>query len=222
MLTLPRGSKIARSRALALQWVKGFHAADPARISEHALAEGGSPHDDVREQRLGRAINGYDAVPQWIGRDVLDRVRFGSVVTRIQWEPGGVRVEIRQPNGESMSAVEARAAIVTLPLGVFARSLASPGSVIFDPPLDAIEEKSAALAGMEMGAVLRVILHLREPFWASTEQFARRAKNQRSRSPGPFSTRQIQTFRSGGRATQCGRQRSSLGVAGRRLESSAP
>lgn len=175
--TLPHGSKIARSRALALQWVKGFHAADPARVSEHALAEGGSPHDDAREQRLGRAINGYDAVPQWIARDVIDRVRFGSVVTGIQWEPGGVRIEIREPNGESKSAVEARAAIVTLPLGVLRAIPGEPGSVMFDPPLDAIEEKSAALAGMEMGAVLRVILHTREAFWTS-EHFARRAKSQ--------------------------------------------
>lgn len=175
--TLPRGSTIARSRALALQWVKGFHAADPARVSEHALADGGSPHEDVREQRLARALGGYDAVPRWIAKDIVDRVRFGSVVTGIQWEPGGVCVQLRAPSGESRSAVDARAAIVTLPLGVLQALPGEPGSVTFAPALDSLREKVSALEGMEMGTVLRVILHLREPFW-TTGHFARRAKSQ--------------------------------------------
>src|SRR5205814_3622144 len=41
--TRPGGARLAHARSLALQYVKGFHAADPARVSERALAEGGSP-----------------------------------------------------------------------------------------------------------------------------------------------------------------------------------
>ena len=66
------------------KWVKGFHASDPARVSEHALAEGGSPHDDVREQRLGRAIDGYDAVPRWIAKDVVEATLWRSGIGREQ------------------------------------------------------------------------------------------------------------------------------------------
>jgi hypothetical protein len=31
-------------------------------VSERALAEGGSPGDDVRERRIGRVIDGYDTL----------------------------------------------------------------------------------------------------------------------------------------------------------------
>ena len=57
-----------RARTVALQWIKGFQAADPSRVSERAMAEGGSPGDDVRERRIGRILEGYDQVPRWIAR----------------------------------------------------------------------------------------------------------------------------------------------------------
>ena len=173
--TKPGGARQARARTLALQFVEGFHAADPARISEHALADGGSPDDDVREQRIGRVLGGYDAIARWIARDVGDRIRFGAVVTRVNWEPGAVRIDVQDASGSSASAVEARAAIVALPLGVLQAPPSEPGAVVFDPPLDG--QIASALGGMTMGAVVRVVLRLREPFWAD-ERFARRMKSQ--------------------------------------------
>jgi monoamine oxidase len=165
-----------RARSFALQWVENFHAADPARVSERALAEGGSPGDDVRERRLGRVLGGYDAVARWIGRGIADHIRFGTVVTGVQWEEGAVRIETRQPSGTS-SGLAARAVIVALPLGVLVARPGEPGAVAFDPPLARDSTKAAALEGMTMGAVARVTLRLREPFWASS-RFARRAKDQ--------------------------------------------
>ena len=52
--TKPGGRRLALERRLALQFVEGFHAADPSRISEQALSDGGSPGDDVRERRIGQ------------------------------------------------------------------------------------------------------------------------------------------------------------------------
>jgi monoamine oxidase len=172
-----RGRRYARARALALQWVTGFQAADPANASERALAEGGSPGDAVRERRLGRIVSGYDHIPLWIGRNVLDRVRFGAIVTRVLWSAGQVRIEMCEPSGSSGAAVEARAAIITLPVGVLQAPPPEPGTVQFDPPLDLDRGKAAALAGLEMGAVVRVVLRLDEPFWMS-DRFARRAGSQ--------------------------------------------
>src|SRR5439155_8528246 len=43
----PGGRSAAEARALALQFVEGFHAADARLISAKALADGGSPGDDV-------------------------------------------------------------------------------------------------------------------------------------------------------------------------------
>ncbi|HET7199396.1 MAG TPA: FAD-dependent oxidoreductase, partial [Burkholderiales bacterium] len=79
----PGGKRLANARRLALQWVEGFHAADPSLISAVALAEGGSPGDDQRERRLGRILDGYDTVPRWIARDLTDRIRLGAVVTAV-------------------------------------------------------------------------------------------------------------------------------------------
>ena len=165
-----------RARSFALQWVENFHAADPARVSERALAEGGSPGDDVRERRLGRILGGYDAVARWIGRGIADRIRLGTVVTGVQWEAGAVRIETRQPSG-TPSELAARAVIVALPLGVLHADPGDAGAVVFDPPLARDSTKAAALAGMTMGAVARLTLRLREPFWESS-RFARRAKDQ--------------------------------------------
>jgi len=175
--TRPGGARLARARWLALQYVKGFHAADPARVSERALADGGSPGDDARERRIGRMLAGYDAVPTWIARDIGNRIRLGSVVTAIHWQPGAVHVDVRQPAGDSVTALDARAVIITVPLGVLQASLGEPGAITFDPSLDVESTKSEALRGIEMGVVTRLTLHVREPFWTS-ERFMRRAKSQ--------------------------------------------
>ncbi|MBK5186884.1 MAG: FAD-dependent oxidoreductase, partial [Gemmatimonadaceae bacterium] len=45
----PGGRRFARDRALAREFVENFHAADTLRISERALAKGGSPHGDAAE-----------------------------------------------------------------------------------------------------------------------------------------------------------------------------
>ena len=164
------------ARSFALQWVENFHAADPARASERALAEGGSPGDDVRERRLGRVLGGYDGVASWIGRGIGDRIRLGSVVTAVRWSDSAVRIETSQPSG-APSSLEARAALITLPLGVLHAGPGEPGAVVFDPPLASDSTKASALEGMTMGAVARITLRLREPFWTSN-RFARRAKDQ--------------------------------------------
>ena len=173
--TRPGGARLAHARALALRYVRGFHAADPERISERALAEGGSPGGDARERRIGRVLAGYDSVPTWIGRDFTSRIRLGAVVSAISWRPGAVNVDIRQPTGDSVTALDARAVIITVPLGVLQAPAGEPGAIAFDPPLE--RSKQEALRGMELGAVTRLTLHVREAFWTS-ERFMRRAKSQ--------------------------------------------
>lgn len=175
--TRPGGARLARARTLALQWVTGFHAADPARVSERALAEGGSPGDDVRERRIGRFRDGYDQVPQWIGREIASRVRFGAVVSAVRWQRGAVSLDVRQSNGESVTALDARAAIITVPIGVLNAPPGEPGAIVFEPSLGRDRVKSEALRGMDMGAVMRATIAVRDPFWTS-ERFMRRARSQ--------------------------------------------
>ncbi len=162
--TKPGGRRLAQDRTLAAQYVEGFHGADLARISERALADGGSPGDDVREQRAGRVLDGYDRVIDYLAAPLGDRVRTSAIVTRVRWAPGNVAVEVRHPDGRARPSVTAAAAIITLPIGVLNAAHGDVGSVEFEPDLRA---KKPLLDRMTMASVVRIVLRLSERFWAS-------------------------------------------------------
>jgi monoamine oxidase len=168
---LARNTSIDKEdRALALQYVQGFHAANPAIISERALAEGGSPRGDVRERRIGRLMNGYSSFVSTLASDVRSRIRLRTVARAIEWSPGSVRV--RLTNGE---VVRGRAVIVSVPIGVLAAQEGERGAITFDPPLPA---KESAVASMSMGNVMKISLRFDEPWWMTT-QFASLAGDDR-------------------------------------------
>ena len=163
----------AADRALARQFVEGFHAADPELISELALAEGGSPRDDVRERRIGRVAEGYGAVARALAAPVLDRVQLGRVVTAIRWSRGSVEVASRDASGMSAASITADAAVITVPLGVL-KTDASAGAIRFDPVVPQLEEATR----LEMGYVAKVVLQFDEPFWVD-RAFSKRVADER-------------------------------------------
>lgn len=156
LATKPGGRKFARDRTLAREYVENFHAADPLRISERALAEGGSPHGDVNEQRIGRLLDGYDHVPGWLSRKPHDAVRLRTVVRAIEWEPGAVHLDT------SKGSFAAKAAILTLPIGVLQARPGDAGAVSIHP---AIAKHEEALSLVTTGPVTRMVLLFREEFW---------------------------------------------------------
>jgi len=168
----PGGPRLARERALARQFVTGFHAADVRRIGERALADGGSPGDDPQEQRMRRVLAGYDGVTRALATDLGDAIRLGHVVRRISWAPGGVRVACTSPSGAPLDPVRARCVIVTLPVGVLQAAPPRTGAVVFDPEPSGVR---AALATLASGSVTRVTLRFDEPFWEDDATVARRA-----------------------------------------------
>jgi len=161
----PGGPKLAANRRLARGFVEGFHAADITRVSAASLREGGSPADDEREQRLGRIVDGYDRVIDWLARPVLRRIRTGRPVHSIDWRDSRV---VRVTTSDLM--LKARAAVVAVPVGVLQASLTRTGALRFDPPLDA---KRTALTGLAIGCVTRIVLLFRDALWAE-ERFASR------------------------------------------------
>jgi monoamine oxidase len=161
--TKPGGRSLARQRTLALEYVQGFHAGDPARIGERWLADGGMPEDED-DQRQGRVLDGYDRVPAALAAAGF-RVRLSHVVHAVEWEPGSVEVRYSVPDGRVGSrtndAVRARAAIVTIPLGVLQQP-SGEGAIAFTPDVDDVRRTAGQLA---MGPVTRVTMLFREPFW---------------------------------------------------------
>jgi monoamine oxidase len=166
----PGGRALAAERSLAAQYVAGFHAADLARVSERSLASGGSPEGAEREKRIGRLLDGYDRVPEWLASTLTDRVRLGVVVRRVEWERGAVSLGLARPDGSSLGTLEARAAVITVPVGVLRARPDEPGAITFAPAIERLREPVAHIA---MGSVVRVAVRVREPFWESERVAAR-------------------------------------------------
>ena len=162
LATRPGGRSLARDRTLAAQFVAGFHAADLARISERALANGGSPRDDAREKRIGRLRDGYATIPEWLASPIADRVRLTTVVRRVAWERGRVELALARPDGSPLPSIAARAAVIAVPAGVLHAPPDDAAGIAFTP---ALEAKREALAGIAMGAVVRVAVRVARPFW---------------------------------------------------------
>jgi monoamine oxidase len=162
----PGGRSLARARRLAAQYVAGFHAADLDRVSAKALAGEGSPQGDVRESRTGRILEGYDRVPGHLAAGLAQSIRTDAAVRTVEWEPHAVAAGYARADGTRPGSVEARAAIVTVPVGV----LQKRDAIRFAPALD---PKSDSLAAIGMGSVVRVAVRLRDAFWID-EREARR------------------------------------------------
>jgi monoamine oxidase len=173
--TRPGGRRMARDRQLARQFVEGFHAADPRLISAKALADSGTPGEEVRETRLAHVIDGYDRVIEWMAAPLADRIRLGAVVTRVQWAAGHAVAEVQHADGRHRFEVEARTILVTVPLGVLQAPPGETGAIAFDPDLGSA--KRTALESLVSGTVVRVALHLRDRVWAS-EEFGKKVQEE--------------------------------------------
>jgi monoamine oxidase len=82
------------------------------------------------------------------------------VVTEVRWGREGAEVITRRYGREK--SFRARAAVITLPLGVLKQSAAERGAVRFIPPLN---DKKAAIQGLEVGNAFRIAIRFRKRFW---------------------------------------------------------
>ncbi len=156
----------AARRGLLRDFVQGFYAAHPDRLSAQSLAvetQGGDEEDEVRGKQF-RIANGGDALMKWL-RDGLDpdrtEVRLSTVAESVEWKRGAVSVACRGGDRAPLPTLSARTAVITLPLAVL-----KAGVVAFDPALPA---KQRALAGLETGQVFKIVLRFREAFWEKAE-----------------------------------------------------
>lgn len=165
----------AARRGLLRDFVQGFYAAYPDRLSAQSLAveiDGGDEQDEIKGKQF-RIANGGDALMKWL-RDGLDpdrtEVRLSTVAESVRWKRGSVTVVCRGGGDRAdLPTLTARTAVITLPLAVL-----KAGALRFDPSLPA---KQRALAGLEMGQVFKIVLRFREAFWERPEFLKeRRAK----------------------------------------------
>ncbi len=106
---------------------------------------------DLQTRYNHRIVEGYSSLPRVLAKG-LD-IRLNCQVETVFWKPNSVRVRCR--NGHEL---EARTAISTLPVGVL-----KSDAVRFEPVLP--KSKQWALSQMEMGPILKLLLHFQEGFW---------------------------------------------------------
>lgn len=156
------------ARDFALAYVEGFHAAPPARAGARAIDQQQRAAAAIDGDRLGRVREGYDAIVAALARPLTgEQLRLGAVVERVRWRRRHVEVVARSSLGPPLPPLSARAAVVTLPLGVLQ---ARPGAaaVRFDPALP--DDKRSAIAALGVGDVIKVVFRFRAPFWRRHER----------------------------------------------------
>ena len=147
--------------------VEGYDAAFLDRASERALSTAGEALSEPAEHAQFRVLSGYGAVANWLWSRIDSRrlhARFSSPVRRIQWKRGDVAVFT------DSKRFRARRAIVTLPVGVLKAPSGDPGAVDLDPEPPSVRR---ALAHLEMGKAVKLVLRFREPFWRKSEEYER-------------------------------------------------
>ncbi|HVZ71246.1 MAG TPA: NAD(P)/FAD-dependent oxidoreductase [Polyangia bacterium] len=149
------------TKAACLSFVRGYHAAEPARMSVRSLLKNTAADERPGANRQFRFVRGYDGVVAALrGRiaPALGEVRLGVVATAVSWTRG--RVVVATSTGEALTAPKL---VVTIPLGVL-----KAGALPFSPRLP---EKEDALARLEMGDAERVSLAFSTDEWAAPRHF---------------------------------------------------
>lgn len=145
----------------ARAFVEGFDAADPAIASARSIADEWRAGVDVAS---ARPLGGYQPMVEHL-RNACDATGvlscLSTVVRRVSWRRGSVAVDTQSGFGE-LRTIRARAAIVTLPVGVL-RHGGDETVVVFDPDLP--KSKRDALQSIEMGHAVKVALWFRTAFW---------------------------------------------------------
>jgi monoamine oxidase len=154
---------LAPQEALATDFVEGFHAADPHRISVKSIATSEGASQEIEGTKQFRLVAGYAELVRAIEAYAVAhgaQILFHHAVSRIEWKPKSVLVSAR--TGDQVRRFEAGMAVITLPLGVLQSE-----AVIFDPPLI---QKVQALRALAVGNVVKINLQLRPGLWPEEKE----------------------------------------------------
>jgi monoamine oxidase len=146
-------ARSAVTRRYIEQLIKNDHSVEPTVLT----LEGWLEPDVTGFEANFRVDQGYSALLHRPTEEAGLDIRINRPVRRIEWEPGSVSVFARN------LALQSRAALVTLPLGVLQQ-----GDVIFDDPLPS--SKIEAIHALRAGKAFKMITSFRalrrgKSFW---------------------------------------------------------
>ncbi|MGB9286106.1 MAG: NAD(P)/FAD-dependent oxidoreductase, partial [Candidatus Sulfotelmatobacter sp.] len=149
---------------LAMRYVTGFNAADPALVGVHWLVKGMRAEERVEGDRAFRAQHGYSDLLGIFEQQLQSRaipIHENTVVENITWRAHHADITARSRNGTIHFS--SPRVLITVPLGVLQAPAEENGAIQFTPALP--EEKQDSIRNMMMGKVVRVTLRFREQFW---------------------------------------------------------
>jgi monoamine oxidase len=157
-------------RELLQDFVEGYHAAHPDRISAQGVGAAASENGDDRDDKQFRLANGQDALVQWL-RIGLDpertAIRLSTIVDEVHWRRGHVMLRCRAADGAALE-LEARSVVIAVPHAVL-----RAGALRFEPTVPA---KQRALEQLEAGHIFKIVLRFREAFWEAEDFMSSRMK----------------------------------------------
>jgi len=159
---LPRGEGDEAIRLRALEYVSGFNAADPARISVCSLLKDMERQEEIAGDHTFRLRHGYSGLVTWQQQECARKgvdLRLAHAVERIDYRSD--RVVVSGTSEEGKFGREADAVIVTVPVSLLDSE--DKPSITFDPVLPTA--KLDAIRGTAFGPVMRVSLIFEQPFW---------------------------------------------------------
>ena len=151
------------TRRHALNYVMGFHGADPNDAGIASLARDTTAGEKIEGDRTFRIRQGYgDLVDLLLNECEIAgaKIHLHQVVERVDWSDSLVRIETKHYGSRMEFAADL--AILTLPIGVLRLRPEQAGYVEFTP---ALQEKRGALETLAAGRVMRVSLVFSDRFW---------------------------------------------------------
>jgi monoamine oxidase len=158
----PGGRALQQARATARGFVQGFHAADVREISTRAIASEEGEAASEEAARMARVIGGHGQLVSWLERGLHGAIMFNSTASALEWREGQVNIAIHRPSGRSLR-LRARAAVLTVPLGVLKAAQASGGLVVTPEP----SALRAAKQLLSVGTATRLTVLFRGDPWES-------------------------------------------------------
>jgi monoamine oxidase len=147
----------------ATSYIEGFNAADAKLIGTRALA-----YQQEAEERIGgsnswRLDGGYTKLVNALAARQAPgtQVMLNTVVSSIKWTRGKVEIQANRSQVDQVN-VRAKAAVITVPIGVLRRG--GGAFIQFEP----IPPVFSDLDGVVMGDAARLILLFRKPVWEET------------------------------------------------------
>jgi monoamine oxidase len=158
---LKSAKALAFHKRIAKSYVEGFNAAKAELISAASIVVADRAAERIDGQKQFRLPSGYDSVIRELARGLPEGcLRLEHVVREVKWKRR--KVDVRCVCGGDEIRLCAGYLVTTLPLALLRIRPNEWGGISFDPPLAA---KADALARLEVGQVMKVVMRFRERFW---------------------------------------------------------